>query len=221
MACPLLALCALSATRPHYGGTLHVELRDAVQTADPPQSGPGIADLFAAFTITRWEGGHRAAFAADENAAGGRPFLDSVEIDMGRAAREQIGRPQPRQVPTSSNSASANCRACRMAAGSGPRRPCAWWRWSSNRAWMTRACAKPWRFPSIATPFTACCCSGRARSRAPCSPSGSPGSPFYFPSAADLNRARALSGGVAAVRARALSGGGRPRRSAASPTASP
>ena len=48
-----------------------------MQSAAPPQSGPGMADLFA-------------AFAAGENAAGGRPFLDSVEIDMGRAAREQM-----------------------------------------------------------------------------------------------------------------------------------
>jgi hypothetical protein len=67
-----------------------VELRDAIQAADPPQAGPGMADLFAGFTITRWEAGHRADFAADENAAGGRPFLDSVEIEMGRGAREQM-----------------------------------------------------------------------------------------------------------------------------------
>jgi hypothetical protein len=90
LAGPLLALCALSATRPHYGGTLHVELRDAIQAADPPQTGPGMADLFAGFSITRWEGGHRTGFVADENAPGGRPFLDSVEIEMGRGSREQM-----------------------------------------------------------------------------------------------------------------------------------
>ncbi len=86
----LAALCSLGATRPHYGGTLHVELRDAVMAPDPPQNGPGMADLFGAFSITRWEAGHRADFAADENAAGGRPFLDSIEIDMGRGSREQM-----------------------------------------------------------------------------------------------------------------------------------
>ncbi len=88
--CLAAALSLAAATRPHYGGTLRLELRDAIQAADPPQSGPGIADLFAAFSITRWETGRRAEFAAEENAAGGRPFLDAVEIDMGRGAREQM-----------------------------------------------------------------------------------------------------------------------------------
>jgi hypothetical protein len=94
--CPLfallfaLALCAAAADRPHYGGTLRVELREAVEAPDPPQIGPGIADLFDGFTITRWEAGRRAVFAADESAAGGRPFLDSVEIEMGRGARDQM-----------------------------------------------------------------------------------------------------------------------------------
>lgn len=85
-----LAICAAAATRPHYGGTLRVELREAVQAPDPPQIGPGMPDLFGSFSITRWEAGHRAVFSAEENAAGGRPFLDSVEIEMGRGAREQL-----------------------------------------------------------------------------------------------------------------------------------
>jgi ABC-type transport system substrate-binding protein len=86
----LLALAAATAeTRPHYGGVLHVELREAIEGADPPQIGPGVPNLFGAFTITRWEPGHRAVFVADENAASGRPFLDGVEVDMGRSAREQ------------------------------------------------------------------------------------------------------------------------------------
>ncbi len=88
--CLILAVCAVAATRPHYGGTLRVELREAVQSPDPPQTGPGMPDLFSSFTITRWEALRRAAFAADENAAGGRPFLDAVEIEMGRSSREQM-----------------------------------------------------------------------------------------------------------------------------------
>jgi hypothetical protein len=74
---------------------LRVELRDAVESADPPQQGPSIAQLNRAFTITRWEAGRRAAFAADENAAGGRPFIDGVEIQMGRPMRDraiELGR---------------------------------------------------------------------------------------------------------------------------------
>jgi hypothetical protein len=66
-----------------------VELRESVMAPDPPQTGPGMADLFSAFTITRWEAGRRAIFTADDNATGGRPFLDSVEIEMGKASREQ------------------------------------------------------------------------------------------------------------------------------------
>ena len=71
------------ATRPQYGGTLRVELRQSPETPDPPPLvGPG-------FTIARWEAGRLAAYEADENAAGGRPFLDRVEILLGRSLRDQ------------------------------------------------------------------------------------------------------------------------------------
>jgi hypothetical protein len=78
-----------AATRPRYGGTLRVELHGAFESADPPQTGPGMADLARAFNITLWEGGRRAVYAADENAAGGRPFVDSVEIQLARPPRDQ------------------------------------------------------------------------------------------------------------------------------------
>jgi hypothetical protein len=85
----LLSLALGAATRPHYGGTLRVEMREAIETPDPPQSGPGLADLASAFTITRWEAGAHAIFAADENAAGGRPFLDGIDVRMGRPLHDQ------------------------------------------------------------------------------------------------------------------------------------
>ena len=85
----LLATLAGAATRPRYGGTLRVELHGAFESPDPPQTGPGMADLARAFNITLWEGGRRAVYAADENAAGGRPFVDSVEIQLARAPRDQ------------------------------------------------------------------------------------------------------------------------------------
>jgi len=85
----VIAGLAGGATRPQYGGTMRVEIREAVETPDPPQDGPGIADLGAAFSITRWEGGRSAVYAADSNAPGGRPFLDGVEIQMARPLREQ------------------------------------------------------------------------------------------------------------------------------------
>jgi peptide/nickel transport system substrate-binding protein len=91
----LAATLVFAATRPRYGGTLRVELRDPIEEADPPASGPTLARLNGSFSITRWEGGRRAVYVADENAAGGRPFADSVDVQMGRPMREraiELGR---------------------------------------------------------------------------------------------------------------------------------
>jgi Bacterial extracellular solute-binding proteins, family 5 Middle len=85
----LLALTAFPATRPHYGGALRVEIRESIETADPPQSGYNLSELNRAFSITQWQAGGRAVYTADENAPGGRPFLDTVDIQMGRPLREQ------------------------------------------------------------------------------------------------------------------------------------
>jgi peptide/nickel transport system substrate-binding protein len=74
---------ALAATRPHYGGTLRVETRQTAESPDPPNFlGPG-------FNIARWEAGRRAVYEADDSAAGGRPFVDSVEIILNRPLRDQ------------------------------------------------------------------------------------------------------------------------------------
>jgi ABC-type transport system substrate-binding protein len=74
---------AYGATRPQYGGTLRVEVRQNAETPDPPLL------LGAGFTIARWEAGRLAVYEADENAIGGRPFLDRVEILLGRSLRDQ------------------------------------------------------------------------------------------------------------------------------------
>ena len=74
---------AHAATRPQYGGTLRVELRQSAETPDPPPL------LGAGFSIARWEAGRLAVYEADENAAGGRPFVAGVEILLGRTLREQ------------------------------------------------------------------------------------------------------------------------------------
>jgi ABC-type transport system substrate-binding protein len=79
----MMAAAACAATRPQYGGTLRVEVRQSAETPDPPPF------LTEGFTITRWEAGRRAVYEADENAAGGRPFLDRVEIVLGRSLRDQ------------------------------------------------------------------------------------------------------------------------------------
>src|ERR1700685_2584099 len=81
---PLLLLAAFgpAATRPHYGATLRVEIRES-----PPS--PEVFGAPKGFVLTTWEAGRRAIFTADENAPGGRPFLDAVEIQMGRSLRDQ------------------------------------------------------------------------------------------------------------------------------------
>lgn len=86
----LLALgLAFAATRPRYGGTLRVEMRAAIETPDPPVAGHGMPDLASAFNIARWEAGRRAVYEANENHPGGRPYLDSIDIQMGKALRDQ------------------------------------------------------------------------------------------------------------------------------------
>lgn len=85
----LAVVCAVAMTRPRYGGTLRVEMRESIETPDPPLAGPGLGDLSSGFAINRWEAGSRAVFAADENAPGGRPFVDGVEIHMGRPLHDQ------------------------------------------------------------------------------------------------------------------------------------
>ncbi len=85
----LAAATAAAATRPHYGGTLYVEIRQSFDTPDPPTTGYGLPGLARAFAITSWEAGRRAVYSADENAPGGRPFLDTVEIRMARPLRDQ------------------------------------------------------------------------------------------------------------------------------------
>ena len=86
----LLALhLAHAATRPRYGGTLRVEVRASIETPDPPTAGHGLPDLASTFNIARWEAGRRAVYDANENAPGGRPFVDAVDIQMGKSLRDQ------------------------------------------------------------------------------------------------------------------------------------
>src|ERR1017187_4108390 len=74
-----------AATRPQYGGTLRVEVRQSAETPDPPPL------LGGGFSMARWEAGRLAGYEADENASGGRPYLAGVEILLGRTLRDQAG----------------------------------------------------------------------------------------------------------------------------------
>jgi peptide/nickel transport system substrate-binding protein len=109
------ALPVRSARRPRYGGTLRVEIGAAVASLDPDVEAASAAESAAklqietlifdhrdtdgefagtpgsgAFRVTAFEAGKRAVLAANEDFREGRPFVDSIEISMGRAAHEQL-----------------------------------------------------------------------------------------------------------------------------------
>jgi hypothetical protein len=102
------------ARRPKYGGTLRVEIGAVVSSLDPA-AGAARADVAAAkddidsllyerssqgsyageigsgpFRVVAWEPGQRLVMAANESFPEGRPFVDSVEIQMGRAPRDRL-----------------------------------------------------------------------------------------------------------------------------------
>jgi peptide/nickel transport system substrate-binding protein len=108
----LAALPASTARRPRYGGTLRVEIGAALNSLDPATP-TGNAEEAAAkaqiealiydhrnpdgtfsdpgtFRIAEWEPGKHATFAANEDYPGGRPFVDAIEIRMGRAAKDRL-----------------------------------------------------------------------------------------------------------------------------------
>ena len=108
----LTALPVKTARRPRYGGTLRVEIGTSVKSLDPAvpaansdeepakeQIDSLVYDVLepkskftvnGAFHVTTFEAGKRAVLAATEDYRLGRPFMDSIEIAMGRGARERI-----------------------------------------------------------------------------------------------------------------------------------
>jgi ABC-type transport system substrate-binding protein len=109
------AMPARSARRPRYGGTLRVEIGASVASLDPAvatssseeaaalaQIGPLVFEHWGAvdtpigaagsgpFRVTSWEPGKRAVLAANAEFREGRPFVDSIEISMGRAPHERL-----------------------------------------------------------------------------------------------------------------------------------
>lgn len=101
--------------RPKYGGTLRVEIGAVVNSPDPAVTPANPNEAFAKdqiaallgehrtpdgtfagaagsgpFRIAEWEPGKHALLAANESYSGGRPFVDFVEIQMGRAARDRL-----------------------------------------------------------------------------------------------------------------------------------
>jgi len=95
----LAAALAIAARRPYYGGTLRIEIRAQVRSLDPtePVSDPlefAAKSLLSPagagpFKIARWEPGKAATLIANDDYPGGRPYLDSIEIQMGRDLKDQ------------------------------------------------------------------------------------------------------------------------------------
>ena len=103
---------AQSARRPRYGGTLRVEIAAKIDSLDPTLPGttseeavakdqlePLVYDVLepktkfrvnGPFHVAAFEAGKRAVLAATEDYRLGRPFVDAIEITMGRPARERI-----------------------------------------------------------------------------------------------------------------------------------
>ncbi len=111
----IAALPARPSRRPHYGGTLRVEIGAAVSSIDPATAAASAEEAAAKreiesllyerrnadgslqgvagsgpFRISEWEPGKQLTLAANEDFAGGRPFVDAIEIDMGRGARDRL-----------------------------------------------------------------------------------------------------------------------------------
>jgi extracellular solute-binding protein (family 5) len=111
----LAVLPARSARRPRYGGTLRVEIGTAVPSFDPsaPTIGPAqtsaknqIDSLIyesrdpdgsfngdsgsGPFKISAWQPGKQLTLLANEKFREGRPFVDSLEITMGRPFGDRL-----------------------------------------------------------------------------------------------------------------------------------
>ena len=103
------------ARRPRYGGTLRVEIGAVVQSLDPglgaanPEEAEAKAELDALlydqrgedgtfvgtagsgpFRVSSWEAGKHVTLAANQDYREGRPFVDSIEVQMGRQAHDRV-----------------------------------------------------------------------------------------------------------------------------------
>ena len=111
----LFAERADTSRRPRYGGILRVEIGAVIHSLDPagttvdPEETAAKDEIGAllyeqrnadgtfagvagsgAFHIAQWESGKRLTLTANENYRGGRAFVDSIEIEMGRPAKDRL-----------------------------------------------------------------------------------------------------------------------------------
>lgn len=108
----LIAAPARTARRPRYGGVLRLEIEATIHSLDPTIAAASPAEAEAkrqldlllydhrgadgaftgegAFRLAAWDPGKRAVLAANDDAPGGRPFLDSIDVRMGRTASQRL-----------------------------------------------------------------------------------------------------------------------------------
>lgn len=108
----LVAAPARTARRPRYGGTLRLEIDAVLNSLDPAVTPSSPAESAAKqqldallydhrdpdgafsgagpFRISAWEPGRHVVLAANEDAPGGRPFVDTIGVEMGRPAGQRL-----------------------------------------------------------------------------------------------------------------------------------
>jgi len=79
----------IAAGRPRYGGTLRVQMRAALESPEAADPWVGATAGAGPFRVVQWEPRRRAVLAASDDYPGGRPFVDSIEIQMSRSLRDQ------------------------------------------------------------------------------------------------------------------------------------
>jgi hypothetical protein len=115
-----------TARRPRYGGVLRIEIAATVKSLDAGaavaspaeadgrdqlnalvldrRAGDGMPPLIAPFKMAEWEPGKHATLVANDDASGGRPFVASVQVEMGRTARDrtldlELGKADLAEIP--------------------------------------------------------------------------------------------------------------------------
>jgi ABC-type transport system substrate-binding protein len=111
----LAGLPAYTSRKPRYGGTLRVETGASVKSLDPvsatstPEDSAAKAQIDSLiyesrdpdgtfngdagsgpFKISSWQPGKQLALQANEKSRAGRPFVDAIEVTMGRAFRDRL-----------------------------------------------------------------------------------------------------------------------------------
>jgi peptide/nickel transport system substrate-binding protein len=125
ISCAMIALPAWSAHRPRYGGVLRVEIPETASSVDSQNMSasktgnaieqtllydPGktrdrsVLSARVPFRMLEWEPSKQAHLAANDDFSGGRPFVDFVDVQMGRSDKDrlldlELGKVDLAQIP--------------------------------------------------------------------------------------------------------------------------